>query len=161
MTAASSVHVPVMLAEVLAGLSPQPGGVFVDGTLGGGGHTRALAERVGPNGRIISLDRDPAAIAAANEHLANLPVTPFHANFCDLPEVLAEIGVVAVDGILLDLGLSSDQLSDQDRGFSFSSTGPLDLRFDPMQGKPAWRLLERLSAEHLADLIYPLRRRAL
>ena len=76
------------------------------------------------------------------------------ANFCDLPEVLAELGVGAVDGILLDLGLSSDQLADQERGFSFSSTGPLDLRFDPMQGKPAWRLLERLSAEHLADLIY-------
>ena len=143
-----------MLAEVLDGLSPQPGGVFVDGTLGGGGHTRALAERVGPSGRVIALDRDPAAVEAAGRHLADLPVKPLQANFCDLPEVLAELGVEAVDGILLDLGLSSDQLADQERGFSFSSTGPLDLRFDPMQGKPAWRLLERLSAEHLADLIY-------
>ena len=87
-------------------------------------------------------------------YLADLPVTPLQANFCDLPEVLVELGVEAVDGILLDLGLSSDQLADQAAGFSFSSTGPLDLRFDPMQGKPAWRLLERLSAEHLADLIY-------
>ena len=154
MTVASSIHVPVMLAEVLDGLSPQSGGVFVDGTLGGGGHTRALTERVGPGGRIIALDRDPAAIEAAARNLADLPVRPVRANFCDLPEVLAEIGVETVDGILLDLGLSSDQLADQDRGFSFSSTGPLDLRFDPMQGKPAWRLLERLSAEHLADLIY-------
>ena len=154
MTIPESIHVPVMLAEVLEGLSPQLGGVFVDGTLGGGGHTLALAERVGPSGRIISLDRDPAAIDAANAYLPKLSVTPVHANFCDLPEVLAELGIEAVDGILLDLGLSSDQLADLERGFSFSSTGPLDLRFNPMQGKPAWRLLERLSAEHLADLIY-------
>jgi 16S rRNA (cytosine1402-N4)-methyltransferase len=143
-----------MLAEVLDGLSPQPGGVLVDGTLGGGGHARVLAERVGPTGTIISLDRDPAAVEAATMHLANLPVKLVQANFCDLPEVLAELGVEAVDGILLDLGVSSDQLADPERGFSFSSTGPLDLRFNPMQGKPAWRLLERLSAEHLADLIY-------
>ncbi len=154
MAAASSIHVPVMLAEVLAGLAPQPGGVFVDGTLGGGGHTRALAERVGPSGTIIALDRDPAAIDAAAGRLADLPVRLVQANFCDLPEVLVEFGLESVDGILLDLGLSSDQLADPQRGFSFSSTGPLDLRFNPMQGKPAWRLLERLSAEHLADLIY-------
>ena len=154
MTAASSSHVPVMLAEVLAGLDPQPGGLFVDGTLGGGGHTRALAERVGPGGRVIALDRDPAAVAAATTCLSAGPVTPLQANFCDLPEVLATLDVAAVDGILLDLGLSSDQLADMERGFSFSSTGPLDLRFDPMRGKPAWRLLERLSAEHLADMIY-------
>ena len=115
---------------------------------------RALAERVGASGKLISLDRDPAAVEAAMRNLADLPVTPVHANFCDLPEVLAELGVTAVDGILLDLGISSDQLADSDRGFSFSSTGSLDLRFDPMQGKPAWRLLERLSAEHLADVIY-------
>jgi 16S rRNA (cytosine1402-N4)-methyltransferase len=154
MTVPGSIHLPVMLAEVLAGLSPQPGGIFVDGTLGGGGHSRALAERVGPDGTIIAMDRDPAAVEAACQHLAGLPVRPLQANFCDLPEVLAELGFEAVDGILLDLGLSSDQLADPDRGFSFSSTGPLDLRFNPMQGKPAWRLLERLSAEHLADLIY-------
>jgi 16S rRNA (cytosine1402-N4)-methyltransferase len=154
MTLEGSIHVPVMLAEVLAGLDPQPGGIFVDGTLGGGGHTRALAERVGPNGKIIALDRDPAAIEAAKTYLTDLPGTPVQANFCDLPEVLAELEVMSVDGILLDLGLSSDQLADQTRGFSFSSAGPLDLRFNPMQGKPAWRLLERLSAEHLADLIY-------
>jgi 16S rRNA (cytosine1402-N4)-methyltransferase len=143
-----------MLAEVLDGLSPQSGGFFVDGTLGGGGHTRALAERVGPNGKIIALDRDPAAIEAAVGQFAELSVTPLQANFCDLPEVLEGLGLETTDGILLDLGLSSDQLADGDRGFSFSSSGPLDLRFNPMQGKPAWRLLERLSAEHLADLIY-------
>ncbi len=154
MTVPPSVHVPVMLAEVLDGLAPQPGGVFVDGTLGGGGHTRALAERVGTGGTIICLDRDPAAVEAASKHLADLPLRALQANFCDLPEVLAETGIAAVDGILLDLGLSSNQLADNERGFSFSSSGPLDLRFNPMQGKPAWRLLERLSAEHLADLIF-------
>ncbi len=154
MTVPPSVHVPVMLAEVLDGLAPQPGGVFVDGTLGGGGHTRALAERVGTGGTIICLDRDPAAVEAASKHLADLPLRALQANFCDLPEVLAETGIAAVDGILLDLGLSSNQLADNERGFSFSSSGPLDLRFNPMQGKPAWRLIERLSAEHLADLIF-------
>lgn len=143
-----------MLVEVLAGLAPRAGATIVDGTLGGGGHSRALAERIQPGGRVIALDRDPAAVEAGRCHLAELPIQPVQANFCDLPEVLAELGVGEVDGILLDLGLSSDQLADMGRGFSFSSDGPLDLRFDPMQGKPAWRLLERLSAEHLADLIY-------
>jgi 16S rRNA (cytosine1402-N4)-methyltransferase len=154
MTVPSSVHLPVMLADVLEWLVPQPGGVFVDGTLGGGGHARALAERVCERGTIIALDRDPAAVEAARLHLAGMTVQPVQANFCDLPEVLDELGVAAVDGILLDLGLSSDQLADAGRGFSFSSSGPLDLRFDPTRGKPAWRLLERLSAEHLADIIY-------
>ena len=154
MSVPSSVHLPVMLVEVLAGLAPRAGATIVDGTLGGGGHSRALAERIQPGGRVIALDRDPAAVEAGRCHLAELPIQPVQANFCDLPEVLAELGVGEVDGILLDLGLSSDQLADMGRGFSFSSDGPLDLRFDPMQGKPAWRLLERLSAEHLADLIY-------
>jgi 16S rRNA (cytosine1402-N4)-methyltransferase len=154
MSIPSSVHVPVMLPEVLDGLAPCTGATIVDGTLGGGGHTRVLAERVQPGGRVIALDRDPAAIAAAGRCLGDFPVRPVQANFCDLPEVLAELDITTVDGILLDLGLSSDQLADAERGFSFSSAGPLDLRFDPMQGKPAWRLLERLSAEHLADLIY-------
>jgi len=154
MTVPSSVHLPVMLCEVLEGLQPKLGDVLVDGTLGGGGHARALAERVGPSGTIIALDRDPAAIEAAKMHLPNPPVVPFQGNFCDLPEILAELGIEAVDGVLLDLGLSSDQLADSERGFSFSATGPLDLRFDPTRGKPAWRMLERISAEHLADLIY-------
>ena len=116
--------------------------------------TPGLAERVGPGGLIVGLDRDPAAVAAAQEGLAGWPIRPVQANFCDLPEVLAEMRVAQVDGILLDLGLSSDQLADDQRGFSFSSTGPLDLRFDPMRGEPARRLINRLSAEHLADLIY-------
>jgi 16S rRNA (cytosine1402-N4)-methyltransferase len=103
---------------------------------------------------VIALDRDPAAIEAAARNLAGLPVRLAQANFCNLPEALEQIGVPAIDGMLLDLGISSDQLADPERGFSFSAEGPLDLRFDPMSGEPAKRLVNRLSAEHLADLIY-------
>ena len=150
----TSVHVPVLLDEVVRWLDPRPGGIVVDGTLGGGGHTRALAARVGPGGMVLALDRDPAALEAAEHALAGQPVKLAHANFCDLPEVLAGIGIPAVDRVVLDLGLSSDQLADGSRGFSFSADGPLDLRFDPTQGEPAWRLVDRLSAEHLADVIF-------
>jgi 16S rRNA (cytosine1402-N4)-methyltransferase len=138
------VHVPVMLDEVLQWLDPRPGAVIVDGTLGGGGHAAALAERVGAAGRVVALDRDPEAVDLARRNLAGLPVELVHAG----------LAVAAVDGVVLDLGVSSLQLADQQRGFSFSAEGPLDLRFDPTAGQPAWRLLQRLSAEHLADLIY-------
>jgi 16S rRNA (cytosine1402-N4)-methyltransferase len=149
-----TVHVPVLADEVLHWLAPQAGDVVVDGTLGGGGHTRLLAQAVGDRGTVISLDRDPKAIAAAEQSLAGLPVKLVHASFSDLPEVLGQLQVSAVKGILLDLGLSSDQLADPQRGFSFQADGPLDLRFDPEEGAPAWRLLERLGAEELADIIY-------
>ncbi|MFZ5828474.1 MAG: 16S rRNA (cytosine(1402)-N(4))-methyltransferase RsmH [Planctomycetota bacterium] len=149
-----TVHIPVLLDQVVGWLRPQPGQTHVDGTLGGGGHTRALAEAVGPTGLVIALDRDPAALAAAEQSLAGMPIKLAQSNFADLPEVLEEVGVEAVDGIVLDLGLSSDQLADAQRGFSFSSEGPLDLRFDPMEGEPARRLVNRLSAEHLAELIH-------
>jgi 16S rRNA (cytosine1402-N4)-methyltransferase len=149
-----SVHVPVMLREVLEHLQPKPGGVFVDGTLGGGGHTRALAERVGQEGRVVAVDLDPLAVRRAEEQLAGLPIFVVAASYADVPEILAEAEIGAVDGILLDLGLSSDQLADAARGFSFQSEGELDLRFDPEHGEPAWRMLARLSEEHLADLIY-------
>ncbi len=151
-----SEHVPVMLAETLEWLNPQPGQVFVDGTLGGGGHTRALAERIQPGGQVVSLDRDPAAVAAARESLANLPVRVVLANYRDIPEVLATLGIAQVQGILLDIGLSSDQLADSARGFSFDADGPLDLRFNPDEGEPARELVRRLREADLADLIYQL-----
>lgn len=147
-------HVPVLLDEIVHWLDPSPGAVMVDGTLGGGGHTRELAQRVQGGGQVIALDRDPAAVEAAKRNLAGLPVRPFQANFADLPELLQQLGIPAVDGVVLDLGLSSDQLADVSRGFSFSAEGPLDLRFDPTRGDPAVRLVNRLGAEHLADLIY-------
>jgi 16S rRNA (cytosine1402-N4)-methyltransferase len=154
MAESKSVHIPVLLDAVLNGLEPKPGMIVVDGTLGGGGHSRALAERIAPDGQLIALDRDPRAIDAGEQFLKGLPVRLAQANFCDLPEVLEAVNVRQVDGVLLDLGLSSDQLADANRGFSFNSDGELDLRFDTTDGIPAWRLLERLSAEHLADLIY-------
>jgi 16S rRNA (cytosine1402-N4)-methyltransferase len=149
-----TVHVPVMLNEVLAQLRPEPGQTFVDGTLGGGGHARALAERVGATGRIIAVDLDPDAVRRAEQSLAGLPISVASASYADIPEILAELEIAAVDGVLLDLGLSSDQLADAARGFSFQSDGELDLRFDSEHGEPAWRMLARLSEENLANLIY-------
>lgn len=152
--ASPTQHVPVLVDELLAHLHPAPGQTFVDATLGGGGHARRLAQALGPNGLLVGLDRDPAAVERAAAELRGLPVRAIHANYSDLPEVLLREGIEVVDGILLDAGLSSDQLADPDRGFSFASSGPLDLRFDPSRGEPAWKLIERLSPEHLADLIY-------
>jgi 16S rRNA (cytosine1402-N4)-methyltransferase len=150
----SSVHAPVLPAEVMSFLAVRPGMRVVDGTLGGGGHTRLLAEAVGPDGLVIAIDRDPAAIDRGARELAGLPVRFAQANYCDLPEVLDALWIDAVDAVLLDVGLSSDQLADHDRGFSFDADGPLDLRFDPTEGEPAWRIVNRMKPESLADIIY-------
>jgi 16S rRNA (cytosine1402-N4)-methyltransferase len=148
------VHIPVLLDEVLAYVEPRPGQTIVDGTLGGGGHARRLAEAVGAEGRILALDRDPAAVAAAKINLADVPVTPLWADYRNLPLVLNDVGVDRVDAALIDIGLSSDQLSDASRGFSFATDGPLDLRFDVSEGRSAAELLARLDERELADLIY-------
>ncbi|HEX2476997.1 MAG TPA: 16S rRNA (cytosine(1402)-N(4))-methyltransferase RsmH [Lacipirellulaceae bacterium] len=154
MSSGPTQHVPVLTDEVVAWLRPMPGQIVVDGTLGGGGHTRLLASAVGGSGTVIALDRDPVPVERVASELSGLPVRAVQANYSDLPEILGQFGVEAVDAILLDLGLSSDQLADDERGFSFQSVGALDLRFDPARGEPAWKLLERLSAEHLAELIF-------
>ena len=150
----ASVHQAVLPAEVIEWLAPQAGGTLVDGTLGGGGHTRLLAAKVDREGLVIGLDRDPAVLARAEIELQGLPVAVAHANYADLPEVLGELKLERVDGILLDLGLSSDQLEDPNRGFSFTADGPLDLRFDPSSGQGAAQLIARLGERQLADLIY-------
>lgn len=152
--AADTCHVPVMPREIIEALRPAPGMTLVDGTLGGGGHSRLLAPLVQPGGQILALDRDPAAVESARTRLAEFAVRPLHANYADLPEVLAELGVASVAGVVLDLGLSSDQLADRERGFSFESPGELDLRFDRTEGQPTWMWLERIREEKLADLIY-------
>ncbi len=154
MTEPSSCHIPVLPGEVIELLDPQPGQVFVDGTLGGGGHTRLIAAAVGAEGRVIALDRDAKAIEAGERELSELPVTILQANFRYFPEALDQLEIDMVDGLLVDLGLSSDQLEDDERGFSFHADGLLDLRFDVERGEPAYRLVERLSADHLADIIY-------
>jgi 16S rRNA (cytosine1402-N4)-methyltransferase len=150
----ATVHTSVMPAEVLALLGVAPGMRVVDGTLGGGGHARLLAGAVGRDGLVVALDRDPAAIARGAHDLAGLPVRFAQANFCDLPEVLDALAIDRVDRVLLDVGLSSDQLADTSRGFSFDADGPLDLRFDPTEGEPAWRMINRMRPESLADIIH-------
>ena len=150
----ASVHTSVLPAEVLGLLDVRSGMRVVDGTLGGGGHARLLAEAVGPTGLVVGIDRDPAAIERGARELAGLPVRFAQANFCDVPEVLDALGIDRVDRVLLDVGLSSDQLADRDRGFSFDADGPLDLRFDPTEGEPAWRMVNRMRPESLADIIH-------
>lgn len=150
----STLHIPVLPDEVLQALGLAPGQIVVDGTLGGAGHTLAIARRVAPMGKVISMDRDIAAIELAQTRIGDLPINLVHANFSKLPEVLDDQGIDQVDSILLDLGLSSDQLNDDSRGFSYHAEGELDLRFDIERGEPAWRLIQRLGESHLADLIY-------
>lgn len=154
MSPGASIHTPVLAAEVMRYLGLEPGMRVVDGTLGGGGHTRLFADAVGPEGLVIGIDRDPVAIERGARELAGLPVRFAQANFRDIPEVLDALSLDRVDRVLLDVGLSSDQLADHDRGFSFDSEGPLDLRFDPTEGEPAWRLVSRMRPETLADIIY-------
>lgn len=150
----ASVHTSVMLREVIEWLEPREGQTIVDGTLGGGGHTRAIAERVGPTGKVIALDQDPVAIERAIVSLKGLPVLVAQSNFDEVGAVLEELEIERVDGIVLDLGISSDQLADEERGFTFRGSGELDMRFDPQTGTPAWKLLESLGEKELADLIY-------
>jgi 16S rRNA (cytosine1402-N4)-methyltransferase len=143
-----------LLDEVIEWLAPAPGKIFVDGTLGGGGHTEALAKAVQPDGQVIATDLDPDALARCEVRLAGLPVKIAAANYAEVPDVLAELNIPAVDGILLDLGLSSDQLADPERGFSFQADGPLDLRFDPERGESAADLLSHIGEQRLADVIF-------
>ncbi|MCA9101534.1 MAG: 16S rRNA (cytosine(1402)-N(4))-methyltransferase RsmH [Planctomycetales bacterium] len=147
-------HTPVLTREVIEWLDPRPGQTIVDGTFGGGGHTGELLKRVAPGGRLIAFDRDPEAVDRAEALFAHQNVTIVHGDFADVARIVRELGAGPVDGILLDLGWSAFQLADAERGFSFDIDGPLDLRYDPTLGEPAWRMLERLSAEHLADVIY-------
>lgn len=153
-----TVHRSVMLSEVLAWLSPRPGEVMVDGTLGGGGHAAAICAAVAPAGRLIGLDRDPAALERARAVLAPCAerCTLLAANFADLATRLAELGIGPVDGLLLDLGLSSDQLTAPERGFSFSADGPLDMRMDPEAGPTAADLVNRWPQDRLAAALFEL-----
>lgn len=149
-----SIHIPVLVEEILSGLNLQPGETVLDGTLGGGGHSRRFLEAVGPAGRVIGFDRDPTAAEQTANAIADARFTAIAANYADAPEQLIQLEIASVDAILLDLGLSSDQLADRERGFSYQSEGPLDLRFNPLAGESAAKLIHRLSEKHLADLIY-------
>lgn len=140
--------------EVLGLLQPRPGGIYLDGTLGGAGHARLILEHSAPDGRLIGLDRDPAALRKAAQELKPFGdrVLLRHRNFAEAAMVLAELAIDGLDGMLLDLGVSSHQLDAGERGFSFRHDAPLDMRMDPTGGETAAEVLQQLSAEELARI---------
>lgn len=150
------VHCPVLPAEILHYLAPRPGGLYVDGTLGLGGHTEAVLQHSAPDGRVIAFEWDEAAIARSRVRL--LPfgerLTIVRRNFADIADGLAELGVERVDGILIDIGLSSLQLDMGGRGFSFQRDEPLDMRMDSRREVTAASLVARCSEEELADIFF-------
>jgi 16S rRNA (cytosine1402-N4)-methyltransferase len=135
-------------------LAPGEGSIVVDGTVGAGGHAAALASLLGATGRLIGLDRDPEMLALASKATEGLPVTLVNASYSDLGDVLDDLEIETVDGIVLDLGLSSDQLAWSHRGFSFAEDGPLDMRYDPRTRESAADLVNDLDEKELADLIF-------
>jgi 16S rRNA (cytosine1402-N4)-methyltransferase len=151
-------HRPVLLEEVMAALAPRPGEVAVDCTAGWAGHAAELLRRVGPSGRVIALDLDPDNLPRARERLAEVgfPFSVHHANFAALASVLASEGIAAADMVLADLGMSSMQVDDPGRGFSYARDGPLDMRMDRSRGRTAAELLAALSVEELAGALREL-----
>ena len=145
-------HVPVLLAEAVEALAVRPTGTYVDGTFGRGGHSRAILERLAPPGRLFAFDRDPQAVAAARA-LADPRLTVCHASFADMVQELAARGVSAVDGVLLDLGVSSPQIDEPARGFSFRHDAPLDMRMDTSRGPTAADFLAQADEREMARVI--------
>ena len=149
-------HTPVLFNEVLDSLNPSPGGIYVDGTVGAGGHARGILQKIIPGGKLLGLDRDPAALEIAKSRLAEFgdQVVLIHSSYTELKSHLNNLNWKTVDGILLDLGLSSLQLDNPERGFSFQAAGPLDMRFDPSFPVSASDLINNSSREELANLIF-------
>ena len=144
-------HIPVLLQPCLDGLNIDPAGIYLDGTAGGAGHSREIAKRL-TTGRLISLDQDPDAVAVATERLKGLPAQVVQVNFREAARVLAELGIPAVNGALLDLGVSSHQLDDAARGFSYHADAPLDMRMS-QQGPTAADLVNTLDREELTRIL--------
>jgi len=150
---AAPAHIPVMLEEALAGLNLRDHGTYLDGTFGRGGHARALLARLGPDARLLLMDRDPAAVAVARAEFGDDPrVAIRHGSFADLMEWDAARD--GLDGVLLDLGVSSPQLDDAARGFSFQSDAPLDMRMDPTHGESAARFLAHANEAQITDVLW-------
>jgi 16S rRNA (cytosine1402-N4)-methyltransferase len=149
-------HQPVALDTVLELLAPKPGETFCDATIGGGGHAEQVLEATAPDGRFLGIDRDLEAVDAASRRLARFGdrVVVRHGRFSELEEIMAEAGMESLDGLVLDLGVSSHQLDAARRGFSFLHTGPLDMRMDAASGETAAALLARTSEDELADIIF-------
>ncbi len=153
---AQAVHSPVMPQEVMRLLDPRPGATVVDATVGAGGHSSVIACAIGEKGRLIAIDRDPDVLEHAKRNLERAPcrVDIVRSNFRDLARILEELNAAPVDGILIDLGVSSLQLDDAERGFSFLKNGPLDMRMDPEEGQSAARIVSRLSEKMLCDILH-------
>ncbi len=149
-------HEPVLAEEVLKLLAPVPGGVYCDATVGGGGHAEMLLEASAPDGRLVGIDRDPDAVRAARSRLGRFGnrVSIHHGRFSEIEDLLTDAGISKLDGMLVDLGISSHQIDTAQRGFSFMRVGPLDMRMDTTEGDTATTLLQRLNEDELADLIY-------
>ena len=158
MTTEHTQHVPVMLDEVLKYLQPRPGGHYIDGTVGGGGHTQAILERSQPDGRVLGIDADAQALERVGARLSgfvdNGRLQLVQGNFADLARIVDETWTGSIQGILLDLGFSSDQMEDPERGFSFSADGPLDMRLDRSLELSAADLVNTASERELADIFW-------
>jgi 16S rRNA (cytosine1402-N4)-methyltransferase len=148
-------HRPVLVHPLIESLQPRPGQTYIDGTLGAGGYVAALLDHVLPGGRILAIDRDPAAVALARQRFADRgdAVIPAHGDFADMESIAAAHRISRVDGVVLDLGISSVQLDDPQRGFSFRQPGPLDMRMDPRTGASAADLVNEWPEADLAALI--------
>ena len=148
-------HVSVLLQECIDGLNIKPDGIYVDGTLGGAGHSSQIAARL-TTGRLIGIDRDPVALAAAGKRLEPYKdrVTLVHSNFCQMDQVLEDLGITGVDGILMDLGVSSPQLDDGERGFSYMVDAPLDMRMNNEDALSAETVVNTWSQEELKRILY-------
>ncbi|OQA17164.1 MAG: Ribosomal RNA small subunit methyltransferase H [Chloroflexi bacterium ADurb.Bin360] len=157
LTSSAARHLPVLLDEVLVGLAVRSGGMYIDGTVGGGGHAAALLEASAPDGRLLGFDRDPQAVARAQERLQPFGsrVRIIHTAYTALEAVARIEGFLSVDGVLLDLGFSSYQVDDPQRGLAFRHEGPLDMRFDPTGSEPtAADLVNELPESELAALLW-------
>ncbi len=149
---ASLTHVTVLLEEAIEALAVKADGVYIDGTFGRGGHSRLLLSKLGPTGRLLAFDRDPQAIAAASQ-INDPRFTLFHAPFAEMGDVVRAAGYSAVDGVLLDVGVSSPQLDEAERGFSFRFDAPLDMRMDTSRGETAAEWLDRASEREITEVI--------
>lgn len=148
-------HKPVLLTECMTGLNIKPNGIYVDGTMGGAGHSKKIVEQLSQNGRLIGIDRDLEALETAKERLKDhLNVTYVHGNHDDIKQILEDLKIDKVDGILLDLGVSSYQIDEKQRGFSYMQESALDMRMDQTQNLTAHEVVNAYSEEVLADIIY-------
>jgi len=151
-TATRSTHLPVLLEEALEALEVHSDGIYLDATFGRGGHSRAILSRLGPGGRLVAIDRDPQAVAEARQ-ITDARFSITHAPFSSLGAVLDAHGITALDGVLFDLGVSSPQLDEAARGFSFRADGPLDMRMDPTRGESAAQWLARANESDIREVI--------